>query len=79
LDYSNLDETILILMNDWITTYCNLSPSSFVIILTTQLRSEIGLKSLIVVGVFTLGTKVIKELLRARKSTTPVKKSIHSM
>jgi hypothetical protein len=46
-------------------TYCSLSPSSLVIILTMQLIREMGLKSLTPMGEFTFGTIVMKELLIA--------------
>jgi hypothetical protein len=43
---------------------CSLDPRIFVMILVTQLMSEIGLKSLMVVGVLIFGTRVKKALLR---------------
>jgi hypothetical protein len=44
-------------------------------ILITQFRSEIGLKSLTLVGLWTLGTRVMKELFIASKVSVPLKKS----
>jgi hypothetical protein len=41
----------------------------------TQLIKEMGLKSLIVVGEFILGTKVMKELFIAYRLTSPLKYS----
>jgi hypothetical protein len=46
-------------------TDCNLSPIIFVMILTTQLIKDISLYSFKFVGVFTLGTRVMNELLIA--------------
>jgi hypothetical protein len=43
----------------------NLSPSIFVMILTTQLIRDISLNSFKFAGVLTLGTKIMKELLMA--------------
>jgi hypothetical protein len=58
------------IITDWI-----LSPNNLVIIFTMQFIREIGMNSFIIVGLFTLGTKVMKELLIAWRSTTPLKKS----
>jgi hypothetical protein len=58
-------------------TYCSLSLNSLVIILTMQLIREMGLKSLTPMGEFTFGTIVMKELLIAWMSSTPLKKSKH--
>jgi hypothetical protein len=54
-------------------TDCSLSPMSLVMIFTTPMSSEIGLKSFRVIVVLTLGTKVMKELFTDCKSTTPLK------
>jgi hypothetical protein len=43
----------------------SLSPNIFLMILTTQFIREMGLNSFRFVGVFTLGTRVMKELLIA--------------
>jgi hypothetical protein len=46
-------------------------------ILTIQVIKDIGIKSLVEVGLFTLGTNVMKGVLIACKSTVPLKKSKH--
>jgi hypothetical protein len=56
-------------------TNCSLSPIIFVMIFTTQLIREMGLKSFIFVDVLTFGTRVMKELLIAWRSIVPLKKS----
>ena len=48
---------------------------SFVIILRTQFRSEMGLKSFTETGLFVLGFRVMKELFINCKSRVPLKKS----
>ena len=48
--------------------------SSFVIILRTQFKSEMGLKSFTVVGLFVLGIRVMKELFIDCRSRVPLKK-----
>jgi hypothetical protein len=59
---------------DKMTDY-SLSPMSLVMIFTTPLSSEISLKSFRVIGVLTLGTKVMKEFFTDCMSTTALKKS----
>jgi hypothetical protein len=58
------------MINDWI-----LSPSNLVMILTTEFIRETGIKSLTIVGLFTFGIRVIKELFSTLMSTSPLKKS----
>jgi hypothetical protein len=58
-------------------TDCSLSPRSLVIIFIMQLMREMGLKSFSVVGLVTLGTRVM-ELFMACRSTIPLKKSIQT-
>ena len=48
---------------------------SFVIILRTQFRSEMGLKLFTETGLFVLGIRVMKELFIECKSRVPLKKS----
>jgi hypothetical protein len=59
-------------------TDCSLSPRSLVIIFIMQLMREMGLKSFSVVGLVTLGTRVMKELFMACRSTIPLKKSVQT-
>ena len=57
---------------------CSISAINFVINLSTEFRSEIGLKSLGVTGLLFLGMSVMKELLMACRLTVPEKKSLQS-
>jgi hypothetical protein len=57
---------------------CNLSPHSLVIILNMELIKEICLNSFTIDGVWTLGTRVMKELLIVCRSIFSLKKSKHS-
>jgi hypothetical protein len=52
-------------------TNCNVLASTLVISFRTEFKREIGLKSPAVLGLLTLGTRVIIELLIACKLTSP--------
>lgn len=54
-------------------------PNILVISFIAILSREIGLKSLIVTGLFTLGIRVVKEVLRHSRLIEPSKKSSHKL
>lgn len=57
---------------------CTLSAMSFIINISTEFNSDIGLKSLGEVGLLFFGIKVMKEFLIACKRTLPAKKSLQT-
>jgi hypothetical protein len=69
---SRFDETILVLVYKWRIAASNILVSNSVRSLSTELRREISLKSVVLIELLTFGIKVVNEFLIVYKLIDPL-------
>jgi hypothetical protein len=69
---SRFDETILVLVYKWRIVASNILVSNSVRSLSTELRREISLKSVVLIELLTFGIKVVNEFLIVYKLIDPL-------